>query len=387
MEPASSSVLRERAQEVRRSYRVTDQYVRAVVPQLVADASKLNAAHITTQIQRDASLGRVDDRTSPGRNVATWLAIGEQVGATLHPSEQLGYLSMAHNRKAELLERDAQKDPDGIMFYQQEASYHRQEAERIETILSEMNAVPDFLTKNPEDQFVDAVKEVAIFGKFPQGLTLRGKELVPPGRWADDYQNFKDNNYQGPGFPYRQARTEAAQRMLEVLDRDSNEQATKVLKDKHFLFIVPFVPRGTNAQYPEGHSLLIFSALQDTRIRDSSYRHARHANVYFVMPNSDAQRFIDVVKEREDGADVAMRFLQKAAPGALAQTSADKGIHWVQSSELVVCDDQFQMSFLTEEMLKDQSSTYFDIQRGFLNNVNKAVRKPYSQPVGVGTPP
>ena len=51
---------------------------------------------------------------------------------------------------------------------------------------------------NQEDEFVQAIKEVEIFGKFPQGLTLKGRELVKPQEGRIGFTNFSPTDFK-PG--------------------------------------------------------------------------------------------------------------------------------------------------------------------------------------------
>lgn len=98
-----------------------------------------------------------------------------------------------------------------------------------------------------------------------------------------------------------------------------------------------------------------------------------------------AEQFVQLAEQRTDGADFVERFIQKAAPDVMATQSGESGIHRVKAQELLIMDTAFLKTFLTDQVLKDVGASMLRFT-GY-QNLAQAVVKPYSQPVGFGTPP
>lgn len=244
---------------------------------------------------------------------------------------------------------------------------------------------------SPEDEFVQAVKAVAISGKFPQGLNFNGKVLVPPReKWTEDFMTYSPTGFHpllGWGWTYY----DFISRCLGATDdgvysRRFPQQAD--LMKKHFLAVMPYDDPKRGEEYKDGYALLIYHALQDASVEDGGHRHARGVQVSFLMSVNKAQQFIQLVEEKSNGADIVEQFVQKATPGVMASNLGESGAYRVQASELVVLDTKFLNNLLTQrnkELLSTSNAAW--IGQRFLESVNKAVVKPYFQPVGFGTPP
>lgn len=235
---------------------------------------------------------------------------------------------------------------------------------------------------NPEDEFVAAVKDLEIYGKFPQGLTLAGKELVPPTpEWFRDFIGFGNESLR------TRLRSTPIPRLLNAiwgLKEDGHSSSiAKTLLSKHFLTIVPYPSEQGTSQY---NSLLVYTVFQDSSIVDARGRYALCGELLFLMPQDKAQAFIKLIEDRGDGADITERFIQKAAPGVMATRLGEPGVNRVQASELVIIDEPFQRNFMPNELLQTDGTGIFSV-RALLGNVEKAPIKSYSQPVGFGKPP
>ncbi|MDO8573794.1 MAG: hypothetical protein Q7R77_03520 [Candidatus Daviesbacteria bacterium] len=244
---------------------------------------------------------------------------------------------------------------------------------------------------SPEDEFVQAVKAVAILGKFPQGLNFSGKVLVPPQKeWAEDFTTVSPTGFhplRGWGWNYY----DFIGRCFNSIDENKHSshfpQVADLMK-KHFLAVIPYDDPKRVEEYKEGYALLIYNTLQDESVRDRGGRHARVARISFLMPMNKAQQFIQLIEEKDNGADIVEQFVQKAAPGVMASNLGESGAYRVQASELVVLGTKFLNNLLTQrnsELLSMSNANW--IGSRFLESVDKAVVKPYSQPVGFGIPP
>ncbi len=232
---------------------------------------------------------------------------------------------------------------------------------------------------NPEDEFVQSVKGFMIEGKFPQGLSAKGRQFSSPGPWPEDFKYFSDINLN----PIFEKRANAVRAATHIIGAARDSQA---LKDKHFLSVVPYTPNSEELKrcpgFETGHSLVIFSSMQDNSIRDTGNRHVVAARTYFLMPTNKAETFITLVKDRPDGADIAERFLQKAVPGAMATKHGEPGVARVASSELLILDE----SCLTD--VPNPQTTSKQAINTLCNTIEqRAIRKPYAKPVGFGTAP
>lgn len=230
---------------------------------------------------------------------------------------------------------------------------------------------------SPEDEFVQAVKAVAILGKFPQGLNFKGEELVAPGV-AGAFRVFSPTSFHpNPRHTFK-GNLGFVETWFSAIQE--YERGRRLMK-KHFLAIV-------SDEQDQGCSLLVYNVHQDQSVRDGGGRHARYANVYFLMPTVKAQEFMQLVKEKRDGADMMERFIQKVAPGVMASKFGEPGIYRVQASELVLLDETFQRNLLVARdsiSLKQPNAPI--VGQLFLEHADRAVLKQYSQPVGFGTPP
>jgi len=247
---------------------------------------------------------------------------------------------------------------------------------------------------NPEDEFVQAVKAVTIFGKFPQGLNFGDKRLVAPqpdlNDWNKEFGYFSPTGFSlywglgmtSPQFIRRCLGAIEGNRGSSLFPQVSNPMS------KHFLAITPYDDPKRAEEYTEGYSLLIYRSLQDQSLRDGVGRGVRGAEVTFLMPRDKAQDFIQLVEEKSNGADIVEQFVQKAAPGIMASNKDQPGVHRVQASELVILDGKFLTDLLgaRNSQLRHQANENL-IGVRFLESVDKAVVKPYSHPVGFGTPP
>lgn len=257
------------------------------------------------------------------------------------------------------------------------------------SVVDQQNQVSTELN-NLEDEFVQAVKAVAVFGKFPQGLNFKEKELIPPqGKWGSDFMTYSPTGFhplRGRGWNYY----DFIGRCLSAIDDRSYDCFPQQLdlKKKHFLVITPYDDPKRGEEYKEGYALLIYSTLQDLSVVDDGGRHARSVNISFLMSMNKAQQFIRVIEEKTNGADIVEQFVQKAAPGVMANRLGEPGVHRVQATELVILDTRFLNNLLTarnRELFNENSSLL--VGPRFLGSVDQAVVKQYSQPIGFGTPP
>lgn len=257
----------------------------------------------------------------------------------------------------------------------------RPEAQALTTVLQGYTASlrptsDEAQSDNPEDEFVQSVKGFAIEGKYPQGLSAKGRQFTPPQEWSEDVRVFSDISL----IPIFEKRVFAVRSATNII-RDS-----QTLKDKHFLSVVPYVPNNDELKrcpgFETGHSLVIFSSLQDSSIRDTGRRHAPTSQTYLLMPTDKAETFITLVKDRPDGADIAERLLQKAVPSAMATKQGEPGVARVASSELLILDE----SCLTN--VPNPNTTPEHQKAPLFNTIEqRAIRKPYAKPVGFGTAP
>lgn len=241
---------------------------------------------------------------------------------------------------------------------------------------------------NPEDEFIQSVRAVSIFGKFPQGLNFKGNELVPPqADWTGDFGVYSPSGFhtsRRDGWNY----SDFIRRCLGTIDSSRVSAQTENLMKKHFLAVIPYDDPKREEKYKDGYALLIYNALQDRSVLDSGGRHARWAEVSFLMPMDKAQQFIQLIEEKNNGADIMEQFVQKAAPGVMANKQGELGVYRVQSSELEILDTKFLNNLLTarnQELFNPSNGLM--IGPRFLESVDSAIVKQYSQPVGFGTPP
>jgi hypothetical protein len=234
------------------------------------------------------------------------------------------------------------------------------------------------LNPGPEDDFVKSVVDVAISGKFPQGLSLKGERLAEEGIWSQDFETYDKLGFvASPGSP-----------MLETIHNmvyDLQDGSNAPFANKHFLIDIPYHPTARQlqvhpqlTQYKEGYDILIFSAQQPKNLQDRTHRHVRAANVYFLVPTQQADEFMKLVREDPDGANIADRFLKKAAPDAIGTTG--RGIQRVDSSELMILDKPFIRSFAQREMFQEDpvGRGQFAAVKALRANLDHIPRKSYT---------
>ncbi len=234
---------------------------------------------------------------------------------------------------------------------------------------------------NIEDEYVKSITDVAIWGKFPHGVDVKGRELVAPKDWWSDYGIFSPTEWKpipGQLFELRSP----------LFDPDNGNP--------------PFPQAGFIAVVPDNNPdylCLSFSFFQDKNVRDAGHRYVRSASVMFRMPKDKAREFIKHVKEQKDGADIAERFLQKAVPGTIASDGKSRGISRIKTTELLVLDEEFQGIFFGKEFFSNYSAYYnrrrspaerSEDYRKLMNFKSFAEQhvaiKKYSTPVGFGEP-
>jgi len=229
------------------------------------------------------------------------------------------------------------------------------------------------LTLSPEDEFAQKVKAIAIHGKFPQGVELNGQPFVAPtaNGWHEDFRTYTDSTT-----------FEANQFALQV--SVLGQVFEKYFPGKQLMLAIPIQDRPNRK--PSGYngdSMVISIAKQDNSVRDRDHRHARTADIMMVLPNNEAGEFTRLIQDREDGADIAERFLQKAAPGLLAKDGQSSGIRRAVSGELIILSPQ-----LASKALVESNSMVYGSDKRVKEMIDReAVRKAYSVPAGTGAAP
>lgn len=225
------------------------------------------------------------------------------------------------------------------------------------------------ITRAPEDEFVESISNIAVNGKFPQGLDLEGKELVKPQEWWIDFTTFSLTGW-NPSRSY----SSSHYKMIEILDPASQE---KPFPNSGIIMILP------DPQSAE-HSIIAFSFFQNSKVRDSAGRGARTATIFFQMTIDKARQFIKLVKETPNGADIAESFIQKGAPNVLAKSEEEKGIWRKETKDLFIFDEDFQRDYLGNNLGQTDFMQQRVVRKTLQNNPQDVFRKVYTTPVGFG---
>lgn len=209
--------------------------------------------------------------------------------------------------------------------------------------------------KGPEDEFVKAVTNMCITGKFPQGLVLNNIELQKPQQsWYSDFTTYSPLNKH---FHFNDGYN------LIDLVRGSYP-GDKPFPNSGVMMILPD-PKDSDK------SVIVFSFLQNGAVRDGFGRHALSAQVSFQMQSETARKFIKLIKDNPEGADITESFLNKAAPGVMARSSKDKGIWRDEVTDLFVFDEEAQVVIAKNQ--KANFKSYVSTQ---------LTRKFYTKPIG-----
>lgn len=212
------------------------------------------------------------------------------------------------------------------------------------------------LPPGPEDEFVKAIKGTTIVGKFPTGLTVAGKEIVPPTpKWASDFTRY----HIGPDIfdlPSKFAGVSQALHNTKELNNTSVIMSDLQYQDPEHRIIAVLFP-----QLDEGQPWL----------QDAFGRHIGNAIIGLRLTNADGQRLMKLIAENPDGADIAERLIQKTNPDIFSKGSRLPGIQRKELKTMRVITD--------EKALDTLSKKTFGLTAPLIDNLTTT--KPYSKPV------